>query len=226
MAPIIILKRSSPICRKPPARNAVVWKITFIDSYNKGDHKPEEPWGVSGKKGRNRVIGFKRSIALMGSEQSKAVDERANVKSGLQSRTRVLFPWNPQSEDRCEMRPLEIPYLGSAFGLEIKAVSQGQRTEILPARKVRCCSLNLTISKSNLLDSLDNRKQDFPVRRELLWNVITAAWPGQEVVPISLGAGLIPICACEPHLMNTGQRFHLFSEILPFANVSFCYFYA
>lgn len=117
------------------------------------------------KKERKRVKGFKRSIALMGSEQSRAVDERANMKSGLQSRTRVLFPWKPQSEDRCKMRPLETPYLGSAHGLEIKAVSQCQRTEILPAGKVRCCSLNLTISKSNLLDSLDNRKQDFSVSK-------------------------------------------------------------
>lgn len=57
------------------------------------------------------------------------------------------------------------PLIWPPHGLEIKAVSPCQRTEILPARKVRCCSLNLTISKGNLLDSLDNRKQDFPVRK-------------------------------------------------------------
>ena len=50
------------------------------------------------RKKRNEVIiGFKRSNALIGSEQSSAADKRVNMKSGLQSRPRVLFPGKPQS---------------------------------------------------------------------------------------------------------------------------------
>ena len=49
--------------------------------------------GVSPRKETKGVItGFKRSNALIGSEKSRAVDERVNMKSGLQSRPRVLFP--------------------------------------------------------------------------------------------------------------------------------------
>lgn len=91
------------MCPSPVQPKATSREICSLENYiyllfcNKGDHKPEEPWGVSPKKERNKVIGFKRSIALIGSEQSRVVDERANVKSGLQSGPSVLSPWKPQS---------------------------------------------------------------------------------------------------------------------------------
>ena len=121
MVPMTIFMCFNPISQRLLIEKAVVWKVTSIDFFfflttmettNYRNHG-----GVSPRKERNGVItGFRRSNALIGSEKSRAVDERVNMKSGLQSRPRVLFPWKPQSEDRCEMMRPEIPYLKLHMG--------------------------------------------------------------------------------------------------------------
>lgn len=55
--------------------------------------------------------GFKRSSALIDSEQSRTGDKRVNMKSGLQRGPRVFFAARPQSRAGREMMCTEMPYL-------------------------------------------------------------------------------------------------------------------
>lgn len=96
MIPITIFMCSSPISQRLLAEKAIVWKITFTDFFfpirettNQKNHGTSHPR----KKGRV-FTGFKGSNALIGSDQRRAVDERVNVKSGLQSRPESFFLGN------------------------------------------------------------------------------------------------------------------------------------